>query len=109
MFKGEGGANIVVQYKNSKNLAQVVRLRKKCLNGTEELQNAGIDEIIWPELRQQGASLLSLQSDLQYINDILVPYIGSQYILHQVKAEANKKHFIDAVFRPPICSFWGLK
>lgn len=92
IFKGEGGANIVVQYKNSKNLVQVIRLRKSRLNGMEELQKAGIDEIIWPELRQQGASLLSLQSDLQYIKQVLAPFIGSQYIPPQVKAQFNTKN-----------------
>ncbi|KAG7671825.1 hypothetical protein Ndes2526B_g07265 [Nannochloris sp. 'desiccata'] len=55
----------------------------------EELQKAGIDEIIWPELRQQGASLLSLQSDLQYIKQVLAPFIGSQYIPPQELINLN--------------------
>jgi Inositol-pentakisphosphate 2-kinase len=84
IVKGEGGANVVVQFKNSKNLPQVIRLRKSRKNKEEELETPGIDEIIWPELRQQGASLLSLESDLLYIKQFLAPFIGSQYIPPQV-------------------------
>jgi len=104
IFKGEGGANIVVQYKNSKKLAHVIRLRKGRLNGIEELEIASIDEIIWPELRQQGASLITLQSDLQYIKEFLHPFIGYQYIPPQVKPLLSTK-YLYSVSRPPICAF----
>jgi inositol-pentakisphosphate 2-kinase len=90
IIKGEGGANVVVQYgKNSKNLAQVIRLRKLRSNDDKELPKAGIDELIWPELLEQAAPLLSLQSDLQYICKFLTPLIGSQYIPPQVKTQIN--------------------
>jgi hypothetical protein len=87
IIKGEGGANVVMQYKNSKNAPQVIRLRKSCLNKEGELPKPkGIDELIWPELLEQGTSLLSLQSDLKYSKQILAPLIGPQYIPSQVRA-----------------------
>ena len=83
-FKGEGGANTVLQYHSPDDFSQVIRIRKSCENESSEKVKS-LEKETWPDLFHELPDEPSiLQLNAQYITKVMAPLIGCQYLAPQV-------------------------
>lgn len=85
-IKGEGGANIVFEntLKNSLKYKSVIRIRKRDLIPRDKTKSQDfhdrLDAIIWSDILHHIGTLDSIESDMFYVQKIMAPLLGSQYL-----------------------------
>lgn len=114
IFKGEGGANIVLRYNNSEKSNLVIRIRKTRQDdeiGTARASLSALEQETWQELFSAAEPSSLLAVDLIYITRIMAPLIGLQYIPPQVsttkcwRQRHHSRHISTACFNFPISQF----
>lgn len=88
-LKGKGGANAVFEYKNKNKTANntVLRIRTRPVDHINHLhseEERALEAEVWQDLTAATGDFQSLEADVHYIEKLLLPLIGPQYIAPQV-------------------------
>lgn len=88
VIKGQGNSSTVFEYdeQGCALIPSVLRVRKRSwFSSSTSSQAQELERAVWQDLIENVGDLDSLESDLYYVNKIIGPMIGLQYIPQQVR------------------------
>ena len=82
MLKGRGAANAVYEYARDERqkIKEVIRVRARPAEGTAD----PLEAEVWSDLAAGAGDIASLEADVLYIQTVMAPLLGDQYIAEHV-------------------------